>query len=48
MAEAFLQLPFGDRHEVLSVAAHQSGRPAHLFDSKYLITLPADLGEQLG
>lgn len=32
MAEAFLHLPVADRREVLSVAADQSGRPAHLLE----------------
>ncbi|MDE5458520.1 nucleotidyl transferase AbiEii/AbiGii toxin family protein [Bradyrhizobium sp. CSA112] len=32
MADAFLHLPVADRHEALSVAADQSGRPAHLLE----------------
>jgi len=32
MADAFLQLPVADRREALSVAADQSGRPAHLLE----------------
>jgi len=50
MAEAFLQLPFGDRHEVLSVAADQSGRPAHLFEKDVWVVwaLAALYGSALG
>ncbi|ANW02858.1 nucleotidyl transferase AbiEii/AbiGii toxin family protein [Bradyrhizobium icense] len=32
MADAFLNLPVGDRREALNVAADQSGRPAHLLE----------------
>lgn len=32
MADAFLHLPVADRREALSVAADQSGRPAHLLE----------------
>lgn len=32
MADAFLLLPVADRREALSVAADQSGRPAHLLE----------------
>lgn len=32
MADAFLHLPVADRREALSVAAGQSGRPAHLLE----------------
>lgn len=32
MADAFLHLPLADRREALSVAADQSGRPAHLLE----------------
>jgi hypothetical protein len=32
MADAFLHLPVQDRREALSVAANQSGRPAHLLE----------------
>jgi len=32
MADIFLQLPIADRREVLSVAADQLGRPAHLLE----------------
>lgn len=50
MADAFLRLPVEDRREALSVAADQSGRPAHLLEKDVWVVwaLAAFYGSPLG
>lgn len=50
MADAFLHLPVTDRREALSVAADQSGRPAHLLEKDVWVVwaLAALYGSALG
>jgi len=48
--EAFLRLPKQDRREALSVAADQSGRPAHLLEKDVWVVwaLAALYGSAIG
>lgn len=50
MADTFLRLPVEDRREALSVAADQSGRPAHLLEKDVWVVwaLAALYGSPLG